>query len=335
MFYYPFLTPRSKHEGNVANLIFPLDLPRCLHRALALPEKNLGLPGYDSRPYPTPCEGRLAGRQHGFFSGTAAQLGIRLTVHDSQNDVNNQIAAFHTSIEDPEVNVIILAALEMTGWDDVLMEARASGKIVILQDFRIDARTDLYATYVGPDFVEEGRMAAEALCKLLGSGEGKTVWELVGNIGSAVAKDRGQGFREKMGEFGIVFAGPNVPHWSITEGKQLVEDLVKETTDIQGLFAQHDELALGAIEAIKEAGLRPGNDIKIVSIDGTRSAFDAMLAGELNATVECNPRLGPLAFDAALRALNGEELPKWIRIEEEIFYADMPDLLQIASSRTY
>ena len=101
------------------------------------------------------------------------------------------------------------------------------------------------------------------------------------------------------------------------------------------MFAQNDEMGLGAIEAIKEAGLRPGIDIKIVSIDASDRAFDAMLAGELNASVECSPFLAPQVYEAALKALNGEDLPKWIPVEEGVFSSDMPDLQEIADGRKY
>jgi ABC-type sugar transport system substrate-binding protein len=114
-----------------------------------------------------------------------------------------------------------------------------------------------------------------------------------------------------------------------------MEIWLKKTTNIQGVFAQNDEMGLGAIEAIKEAGLRPGVDIKIVTIDATSGAFEAMLAGELNASVECSADVAPQVYAAALKALNGEALPKWIPAQEGVFYADMPDLEEIAEERKY
>jgi len=102
-----------------------------------------------------------------------------------------------------------------------------------------------------------------------------------------------------------------------------------------GIFAQNDEMGLGAIEALKEAGLKPGVDVKIVSVDATAGAFKAMLAGELNVTVECNPLLAPQVYEAALKALNGESLPKWVPSQEGVFRADMPNLKEIAEGRKY
>ena len=115
----------------------------------------------------------------------------------------------------------------------------------------------------------------------------------------------------------------------------MTEAWLRETRDVQGIFAQNDEMGLGALEALKEAGLRPGGDVKIVSVDGTVGAFSAMLAGELNVTVECSPLLAPQAYEAALKALNGEELPKWIPSQGSIFRATDPDLQEVANGRKY
>jgi simple sugar transport system substrate-binding protein len=269
------------------------------------------------------------------FRETAEELGITLKLYDAQGYLSHQEEDFRRFVADEEVNVIVLAALETTGWEDELLEAREAGKIVILEDRRIDVSADLYATYVGSDFVEEGRRAAIEMCRLLAGMPGRIIWELVGQVGSAAARDRGVGFREKMGECGIELISSTVGNWSMTEGKQITEAWLQESRDVQGIFAQSDEMALGAIVALKEAGLRPGVDVKIVAVDGTAGAFQAMLAGELNASVECNPLLAPQVYEAALKALNGEPLPKWIRTQEGVFRLEMPDLQEIAESRKY
>jgi ABC-type sugar transport system substrate-binding protein len=283
----------------------------------------------------TGSEGGWRAANTASFKETAEQLGITLKFYDSQNDLAKQVAGFHQFNQDPEVNVIILAALETTGWDEVLKEAEEAGKVVVLEDRRIDASEDMYATYIGSDFAEEGRKAADEMCKLLEGMDGKNVWELVGNVGSSAAKDRGQGFREKMGECGIEVTKSQTANWSITEGKEVTEAWLKETQDVQGIFAQNDEMGLGAIEALKEAGLTPGEDVKILSVDATAGAFKAMLEGDLNVTVECNPLLAPQVYEAALKALNGEDLPKWIPSQEGVFSADMPNLQEITDGRKY
>jgi ABC-type sugar transport system substrate-binding protein len=283
----------------------------------------------------TGSEGGWRAANTASFKETAEQEGINLKFYDSQNDLAKQVAGFRQFIQDPEVNVIVLAALETTGWDDVLKEAQAAGKTVVLEDRRIDAADTLYATYIGSDFTEEGRKSADELCKLLEGSASKNVWELVGNVGSSAAKDRGQGFREKMGDCGMTITKSQTANWSITEGKQVVEAWLKETKDVQAIFAQNDEMGLGAIEALKEAGLKPGVDVFILSVDATAGAFKAMLAGELNVTVECNPLLAPQVYEAALKALNGVSLPKWVPSQEGVFRSTDPNLQTITDGRKY
>jgi simple sugar transport system substrate-binding protein len=281
----------------------------------------------------TGSEGGWRTANTGSFKETAQQLGINLKFYDAQNKQENQISAFRNFIADPEVNVIILAALETTGYEDVLKEAKAAGKVVVLEDRRIDAPEDLYATYIGSDFLEEGHKGAVEMCKLLEGSAKKNVVELVGNVGSSAAKDRGQGFREKMGDCGITITQSQTANWDATQGKQVMEAFLKKDKDIQGVFAQNDEMGLGAAQAIKEAGLKPGVDIKILTFDATAGVFKAMIAGEVNTTVECNPLLAPQVYEAALKALNGETLPKWVPSQEGVFYA--ADAATVLPTRKY
>ena len=283
----------------------------------------------------TGSEGGWRAANTASFNETAEQLGLTLKFYDSQNELSRQVAGFQQFNEDPEVNVVILSALETTGWEQLIKDAYAAGKVVVIQDRRIDAPAELYETFIGADFVEEGRKAAREICALLEGSESKNVWELVGNVGSSAAKDRGQGFREAMTECGLEVTKSQTANWSITEGKQVTEAWLKETKDVQGVFGQNDEMAFGAIEALKEAGLVPAKDVMIISVDATSGAFQAMLDGTLNVTVECNPLLAPQVYEAALAALNGESLPKWIPSQESVFFADDPNLKEIAAGRKY
>jgi len=281
----------------------------------------------------TGSEGGWRAANTASFKETAQQLDIKLNFYDAQNKLENQVSAFRNFIADPAVNVIILAALETAGWDDVLKEAKAAGKIVVLEDRRIDASEDLYATYIGSDFTEEGRKSGKEMIKLLEGSEKKNVVELVGNVGSSAAKDRGVGFREAIEDSGIVITESQTANWSATEGKDVMAAFLKKSTDIQGVFAQNDEMGLGAALAIKEAGLEPGVDIKILTVDATAGAFKGMIAGEINTVVECNPLLAPQVYEAALKALNGESLPKWVPSNEGVFY--QKDAETILPTRTY
>jgi simple sugar transport system substrate-binding protein len=283
----------------------------------------------------TGSEGGWRAANTASFKETAEQLGLTLKFYDSQNDLAKQVAGFQQFIQDPEVDVIIMSPLEVTGWEQVLKDAKAAGKPVILSDRRIDGFEDMYVTFIGADFVEEGRKAGREMCKLLEGSEKKIVWELVGNVGAAPAIDRGKGFRETAAECGIEVTNSQTANWSISEGKQVTEAWLKESKDVQGIFGQNDEMAFGAIEALKEAGLVPAEDVKIISVDATSGAFQAMLDGTLNVTVECNPLLAPQVYEAALAALNGETLPKWIPSLEGVFYATDPNLAEIAAGRKY
>ena len=283
----------------------------------------------------TGSEGGWRAANSASFKETATQLGINLKFYDSQNDLAKQVAGFQQFIQDPEVNVIVMSPLEVTGWEQVLKDAKAAGKPVILSDRRIDGFEDFYVTFIGADFVEEGRKAGTEMCKMLEGSANKNVWELVGNVGAAPAIDRGTGFRETAQKCGIVVTKSQTANWSVKEGKEVTEAWLKETKDVQGVFGQNDEMAFGAIEALKEAGLVPAVDVKIISVDATAGAFQAMLDGTLNVAVECNPLLAPQVYEAALAALNGETLPKWIPSQESVFFMTDPALKDIAAGRKY
>jgi ABC-type sugar transport system substrate-binding protein len=281
----------------------------------------------------TGSEGGWRAANTASFKDEAAALGLTLKFYDAQNKMENQLTAFRQFIADDEVDVIVLAALEAAGWEDVLKEAKAKGKTVVLEDRRIDAPEDLYATYIGSDFTLEGRKAAEEMCKLLEGSAKKNVVELVGNVGSSAAIDRGKGFREKMGDCGITITESQTADWDSTKGKAVTEAFLKKSKDIQGVFAQNDEMGLGAIQALEEAGLKPAEDVKIITVDATKGAFQAMIDGKINTVVECNPLLAKQVYAAALKAVNGEALPKWVPSIEDVFY--QKDAAEILPSRQY
>lgn len=251
--------------------------------------------------------------------GEAEARGIDLRFSDAQGKAENQIRAIRTFIQQG-VDAIILAPVVETGWEPVLREAKRAGIAVILVDRGVDVSDDsLYATLIASDFVEEGRMAGRWLAERLG-GQGRIV-ELQGTPGSAPAIDRQRGFAEVIAQHpGMEIVRSQSGNFERARGKEVMEAFLKaERGPIDALYAHNDDMALGAIQAIREAGLEPGEDIIIVSIDGVREAFEAMVAGDLNCTVECNPLLGPQVFDAVERVLAGEELPKWIKVEDRIF----------------
>jgi galactofuranose transport system substrate-binding protein len=262
----------------------------------------------------------------------AEQLGVELIFSDAQQKQENQIKAIRTFIAQ-QVDVIGVSPVVETGWESVFQEAKDAGIPIILVDRRAAVSDDLYTTYLGSDFTEEGRRAARVMVDLL-DGKGNIV-ELVGTVGSAPALDRSAGFREIL---------KNYPEMKIIDsesgdfmrarGKEVMEDFLQRNGDkIDALYSHNDDMAIGAIKAIEEYGLRPGVDIKIVSIDAIRDAFQAMIDGKLNATIECNPLLGPLFFELALKVANGETVPKRVPSIESIYFPD--DAAKILPTRKY
>lgn len=262
----------------------------------------------------------------------AEELGVELIFSDAQQKQENQIKALRTFIAQ-QVDVIGISPNVETGWESVFQEAKEAGIPIILVDRRADVPEDLYASYIGSDFVEEGRRAARVMADLL-DGKGNIV-ELVGTLDSAPANDRYAGFREVLADYpDMHIIASETGDFTRAKGKEVMQFFLDEYGDqIDALYSHNDDMAIGAIAAIEEYGLKPGEDIIIVSIDAIRDAFQAMIDGKLNATIECNPLLGPIFFDTALKVVNGEEVPKWIPSEESIYFPD--DATTLLSTRRY
>ncbi len=250
---------------------------------------------------------------------TAQKLGIKqLVFSDAQQKQENQISAIRSCIQQG-VDVIALPPVVETGWDAVLTEAKNASIPVIVVDRSVSADPSLYAAHLGSDMDVEGQRAAEEMNKLLPDG-GKIV-ELSGTTGSGAAVGRARGFREKLNP-NIEIIDSQTGNFTRAEGKPVMEAFLKKYADqIDGAFIHNDDMAIGAIEAVKAAGLKPG-DLKIISVDGTRGGFQAMVDGWIQADVECNPLLGPQVFDIALKLANGEEVVKEQLTNESVFYPD-------------
>lgn len=262
----------------------------------------------------------------------AEELGVELRFSDAQQKQENQINAIRSLIAQ-RVDVIGVPPVVETGWDEVFQEAKDAGIPIILVDRRAEVPEDLYVTLMGSNFLEEGRNAARIMADLT-HGQAKIV-ELVGTIGSAPANDRYRGFREILKDYpGMRIIDSASGDFTVAQGKEVMERFLNaHGKEITALYAHNDDMALGAIKAIEEAGMRPGVDIKIVSIDAARGAFEAMIAGKLNATVECNPLLGPQFLELALKVANGEPVPKWVPSQEGIFFPD--NAKEIMPTRKY
>jgi simple sugar transport system substrate-binding protein len=261
---------------------------------------------------------------------TAEQLGVELRFFDAQQKQDNQIEAIRKLIVE-KVDVIGVAPIVETGWDEVFQEAKDAGIPIILVDRRAAVPEDLYVTYLGSDFLEEGRNAARIMAELV-NGKANIV-ELVGTLGSAPANDRYMGFRQILKDYPEMrIIDSESGDFTHARGKEVMAAFLKKYgKTITAVFAHNDDMAVGAIQTIEEYGLRPGIDIKIVSVDAARGAFEAMIAGKLNATVECNPLLGPQFFELALKVVNGEAVPKRVRSPETLFFPE--DALEVLPTR--
>jgi ABC-type sugar transport system substrate-binding protein len=249
----------------------------------------------------------------------AKKRGVDLKYSDAQQKQENQIKALRAFVAQ-HVDAIILAPVVETGWEPVLREVKRAKIPVVLVDRGIKVGDQsLYTTLIASDFVAEGRMAGEWLAKKLG-GKGNIV-ELQGTAGAAPANDRKKGFAEviaKHPEMKIIKSQSG--DFTRAKGKEVMEAFLKaEGKNINAVYAHNDDMALGALQAIEEAGLQAGKDIIVVSIDGVKSAFEAMVAGKLNCTVECNPLLGPAAFDAVEAAVAGKPVEKKIIVKDQVY----------------
>lgn len=204
-----------------------------------------------------------------------------------------------------------------------MAEARLAGIPVILSDRAVQiSDPSLYVTLIGADFYEEGRKAGKYLLDKMRNQAGPiTIAELEGTEGSSPSIERGRGFRDVIGErsdMTIVYSAP--ADFTVDKGAEVMRDFLHESGgDIDVLFAHNDDMALGAIEAIEEYGLRPGEDIVIISVDGTRKAFEMKVEGKINCVVECNPLLGPILMQAVREITEGRTLPKRIVPPESVF----------------
>ena len=269
------------------------------------------------------------------IKSSAKEAGIELKFSDAQQKQENQIKAIRSYIAQ-KVDVIAFSPVVASGWGTVLREAKAAKIPVILSDRAVDEKDDsLWVSFMGSDFTEEGRKAGRWLLEnYKGQGDVNIV-ELQGTVGSAPAIDRKKGFEE------IIKADPKFKivrsqtgDFTRAKGKEVMEAFLKaEGKKINVLFAHNDDMAIGAIQAIEEAGILPGKDIYIVSIDAVKGAFEAMIAGKLNATIECNPLLGPQLLTSVTEVVAGRPIPKRIVVDETVF--TMETAKQHIQSRKY
>jgi len=259
--------------------------------------------------------------------------GFDLTFNAADNDPAAQIAAVRGFINQG-VDAIVIAPIVSDGWDDVLQEAKDAGIPVILEDRTVSASDDLYASWVGLDFKKEGVTAGTYAAEQWGSSPTKMV-VLEGTTGSAPANDRAAGFDEAIAGSQIEKIDSQTGDFTRDGGKSVMEGFLQKygVDGIDLVFAHNDDMALGAIEAIEAAGGKPGEDIKIVSIDAVHDGMQALVDGKINYIVECNPLLGELAAGLVKSVLAGDTVEKSNYVEDQSFTQEQA--ADVIDSRPY
>lgn len=274
---------------------------------------------------------RLA--QTASMQAEAAKRGYELVYTDAAGSAAKQVADVDSMIAQ-KVDAIFLAPREEKPLAQAVLKARAAGIPVILLDRNVDQTIAKpgqdYVTFIGSDFVEEGKRAAEWLIKATG-GKAKII-ELEGTVGSSPANDRKKGFDERIkSEAGMEILDSQTGDFARDKGRTVMETLLQAHPDVTAVYAHNDEMAIGAISALEAAGKVPGKDIILVSINGEKDALQAIIDGKLGATVECNPRFGPSAFDTLEKYANGEKIPDKI-INPDNFYDSSNAAAEIANA---
>ncbi len=271
----------------------------------------------------------------------AERLGHELVYTDAGGSEAKQISDVDSMIAQ-QVDLIFLAPRSEKPLAQAVLKAKAAGIPVILLDRDVDHEIaepgEDYVCFIGSNFVQEGARAAEWLATTMGGTA--TIIELEGTTGSSPAIDRQKGFRDFLAgtyaseeNLGTPAPAPEggFPDMQIVasqtgdfardEGRQVFETLYQANPEANAVYAHNDEMALGAIAALEAAGKIPGTDVIIVSVDGSRDALQAIVDGKLGATVECNPRFGPKAFETMMQYANGEEIPTTIINPDRFFDA--------------
>lgn len=265
----------------------------------------------------------------------AKEFNVELLFDSADQSQLKQIEAIRRFI-DQQVDVIVVSPVVETGWDTVLREARDAGIPVVMSDRRIETDDDLTTTYIGADFLEEGRRAMRWLKEHVKPGSGTLkIMELQGSEGATPTEERKSGFYEILKDcpqYQIVYS--DFGDFTYEGGRQVVADYIgSHGWDVDIIFSHNDDMALGAIEALEAHGLNPGTDITIISVDATREAFQAMIQGKLNCAVECSPLLGPPLMKAIRDMIAGKEMPLRIITEEKVY--DQTDAETTIKTREY
>ncbi len=248
----------------------------------------------------------------------AEKRGYELVYTDAGGDASKQISDVEDIVAQ-KVDYLILDPREEEGSVPALQAANKAGVKTIVIDRLVkgQAGTD-FITYIGTDFVWEGKAAGEWLAKAK-NGKANIV-EITGTAGSSAAIDRQKGFKEAISKFpDMKIIASQTANFSRADAQKVMENIIQSKgKQFDTVFAHNDEEAMGAIQALKSAGLQPGKDVTVIGIDGEKDAVKAIIAGELSVTVTCNPLYGPITFDTLEKVIKGEKIDTKIILPDYI-----------------
>jgi ribose transport system substrate-binding protein len=249
----------------------------------------------------------------------AKKRGIKLETTNANSQLPKQIADIKTLLA-KGVDVLIVAPLNSSGLEPAFDAAAAKGVPVITVDRELDAGfCKNWVTFIGSDFLEQGHRAAKAMDKATG-GKAK-VAILLGSSGNNVTTNRTKGFVDEIAASapGLKVVAKQTGDFARDKGQSVTEQLLQADPSINAIYAENDEMGLGAVTAIQGLGKTAGKDVKIVSVDGTRNAVQAIVNGTMNGVIESNPRFGPLAFDTAEKFLSGKSVRENVIIKDRAY----------------
>ncbi|MBE0601584.1 MAG: ABC transporter substrate-binding protein [Firmicutes bacterium] len=250
----------------------------------------------------------------------AHRAGVQLMFENAEQKQENQIKAIRSFIA-YQVDVIAFAPIVEDGWDNVLAEAKAADIPVLISDRRISTEDEsLYAGFIGSDFEQEGIRAGEYLLQKTANDGHVNIVEISGTIDSTPMQQRASGFREVLaGNDKFTILESVSGDFLRSKGKEVMQGLLKRHGNIDVLYSHNDAMTFGAIEAIEEAGLVPGKDIVIITVDGEQEAVDLLMEGKINCVVDCTPLIGDIIMELAKKLADGEPIPRDTFSQERSF----------------
>ena len=256
------------------------------------------------------------------IKAAAEQAGVSLMYENAEQKQDRHIKAIRSFIA-YQVDVIAFSPIVETGWDNVLQEARDAGIPVLTTDRMVQTEDEsLFAGFIGSDFYQEGVSAGEFLIEKAAR-EGRTelnIVELSGTLDSTPMLQRAQGFRDAIaGHPGLRLIDSMSGDFLRPKGKECMKVLLERHDQIDVLYSHNDAMTLGAIAAMEEAGLVPGRDVIIITVDGEQAAIDLLKQGSINCVIECRPQIGDMVMELAKKLAAGEEIPRCTYSEERVF----------------